>query len=480
MPKHNEAVMPSLDVKEPLGIAPGVLAKRDIVKTSTWCPNPKPDIEFDQWCDPLNPKTIIYKDVLKAASAIKEEYPYTPLVKSRYCKQFGLDLHYKFEIFHRTGSFNERGALYSLMMLSDEQKKNGVITASLGNWAMALAYQGYKLNIPIMVVLPVHTLLSTVEKCEDFGATVVLNGVNLAESKRHAFVMAEQNSRTYINGYDHPHVIAASGTIGLEILEQLPQTDAILVPVGGGGLIAGIAAVVKHLNPQILIYGIEPDKCCSFFKAMENEEPYQTAIGRSVAETLGVPTAGCNAFHTAKSLIDKMVLVDDDWIARAILHLVENEKMVAEGAGATSLSALLAVPDVLPELKGKSIVCVITGGNIDQIILPRCLERAKAVEGRLIKLTVTLPADSMNLQLKVLSMIANVGCNVLWCDVEHAWLLENDFRTIYFNLIIETFSLEHSCTLKRVMERLFPNICDFLEEPFSPIPICACFPKRFP
>ncbi|KAL0819571.1 hypothetical protein ABMA28_007662 [Loxostege sticticalis] len=479
MQKQNEKVIPFSEDKEPLGIAPGVLAKRDIVKTSTWCPNPKPDIEFDQWCDPLNPKTITYKDVLKAAAAIKEGIPRTSLVKSRFCQRFRIDLYYKYEIFHHTGSFHERGALYSLMMLSKEQKKKGVITASLGNWAMALAYQGLILNIPVMVVLPVQTLLSTVEKCEDFGATVILNGVNLAESKRHAFVLLAENGRTYINGYDHPHVIAASGTIGLEIMHQLPQAEVVIVPVGGGGLIAGVAAAIKHINPQVLIYGIEPDKCCCFFKAMENEYPYQTAIGRSVAESLGVPSAGWNAFHTARSLIDKMVLVNDDWISRAVLHLADDEKIVTEGAGASSFSSLMADPDIVPEIRGKSVVCIITGGNIDSITLPRCFERAKAVEGRLVKLTVTLPADSMKEQLKVLSMVANVGCNILQSYIEHSWLTENDFKTIYLTLIIETYSLDHACSLKRVMERLFPNICNFLEEPFSPIPTCACFPKRF-
>ncbi|CAH0400541.1 unnamed protein product [Chilo suppressalis] len=466
-----------MDSKEPLGPSPAVLAKRDKVKPSQWCH--KVNIEFDNWCDSDNPKTILPNDVIKAAAAITHEIPKTPLTKSRYTTKLNMDLYYKLEIFHRTGSFSERGALYSLKMLGVEQRKIGVITASLGNWAMALAYYGCKLNIPVTVVLPVYTLVSVVEKCKYFKAKVILNGKNLAESKRHAFTILADSGKTYINGYDHPHVIAGAGTIGIEILEQLPQIDAILVPVGGGGLIAGIAAIVKHIKPEVLIYGIEPVKCCSFFKAMENKWPYETAVSRSLAESLAVPTAGYNAYNTAQSMIDKMVLVDDDWITRAVLHLVESEKIVVEGAGAVSMSALLAVPEIIPELREKTVVCLITGGNIDAVTLPKCLDRAKAVEGRLIKLTVALPVDGMKEQVQILRIIANVGCNIVRSYYERGWTTGNEFFKIYLTLLIETTGLEKSCTLKRVMERLFPDKCKFLEEPFSPIPMCACFPKRF-
>ncbi|CAH0756473.1 unnamed protein product [Diatraea saccharalis] len=173
-----------------------------------------------------------------------------------------------------------------------------------------------------------------------------------------------------------------------------------------------------------------------------------------------------------------MVLVDEDWITRAILHLLENENFIVEGAGAVSMSALLAVPDILPELREKNVVCLITGGNIDVVTLPKSLERAKAVEGRLIKLTVTLPLNGMKEQSKILSIIANVGCNILRSYIDRGWT-DNDFYTIYLTLEIETKGLEHACILKRVLERLFPRKCDFIEEPFSPIPTCSCFPKKF-
>ncbi|XP_059053346.1 L-threonine ammonia-lyase-like isoform X2 [Achroia grisella] len=426
MQKPTNTVQLHLETTPSLGIAPGALVNRDSAKRNIWCP--KPEIEFDSWCNPNNPKLITYKEISKAMNVLREHFPVTPLLRSRCCVQFGLEVNYKLEIFHRTGSFNERGALYTLLMLKENQRKFGVITASTGSWAMALAYYGHKLDIPVTTVLPLYTLINVVEMCKGYGATVILNGKSLAEAKNQAFIVRAESGATYLNSYDHPYAIAAAGSIGVEIMEQLPQTDAILIPVGGGGLLAGISTAVKHIKPEVLIY----------------------------------------------------VLVNDDWISRAVLHLTEEERFVADGAGATSLSALFGLPNILPELRGKTVVCVISGGNIDTDTLPRCIERAKAVEGRIIKMTVTLPADETTEQLKIFSTIANLGCNVRQYYTEHAWLTENDFYTIYLTLTCETRDIKHACTLKRVMERLFPNMCHFLEEPFSPIPICSCFAKKLP
>ncbi|XP_059053345.1 putative threonine dehydratase isoform X1 [Achroia grisella] len=478
MQKPTNTVQLHLETTPSLGIAPGALVNRDSAKRNIWCP--KPEIEFDSWCNPNNPKLITYKEISKAMNVLREHFPVTPLLRSRCCVQFGLEVNYKLEIFHRTGSFNERGALYTLLMLKENQRKFGVITASTGSWAMALAYYGHKLDIPVTTVLPLYTLINVVEMCKGYGATVILNGKSLAEAKNQAFIVRAESGATYLNSYDHPYAIAAAGSIGVEIMEQLPQTDAILIPVGGGGLLAGISTAVKHIKPEVLIYGIEPEKCCGFYKAMKNEHPYHIIAGRSIAGSLAISTPGHNAFHTAKPSINKMVLVNDDWISRAVLHLTEEERFVADGAGATSLSALFGLPNILPELRGKTVVCVISGGNIDTDTLPRCIERAKAVEGRIIKMTVTLPADETTEQLKIFSTIANLGCNVRQYYTEHAWLTENDFYTIYLTLTCETRDIKHACTLKRVMERLFPNMCHFLEEPFSPIPICSCFAKKLP
>ncbi|XP_045502568.1 L-threonine ammonia-lyase-like [Colias croceus] len=464
--------------KDCLGEAPGVLAKRNIVQPVPWCPLPVADnTDIDPSCDPDNPRKITYKDVSKANALIKEEFSETPLLRSKCCKQFQMDFYYKLEVFHHTGSYNERKAFYALSMLNEEQRSRGVITASLGNWALALAYYGQRLKIPVTVVLPSNSSIIYVGRCHELGAFVVSFGENLDEAKGQAFVMLKKRGQVYINGYDHPNVIAASGSIGIEILRQLPQTDAIIAPVGGGGLLAGVAAAVKHIKPEILVYGIESNRARSFFKAMENDGPQKTPVTRGLATSLAVPIVGYNAYHTAKSLVDKLVLVDDDWIARAILHLAEEEKLVVEGAAAASLGAFMALPDVLPELRHKSIVCILTGGNIETMTLSRCLERAKAIEGRIIKLSVRVPANDPHEHLRVLSMIANVGGNIINYLSEKAMPEEDEYGINYVKILCETKGIEHACTIKRVLERLFPNQCKFVEEPYSPVPICACFPR---
>ncbi|XP_047512267.1 L-threonine dehydratase catabolic TdcB-like isoform X2 [Pieris napi] len=409
-------------LKESLGEAPAVLAKRKPVCPTPWCPTSEEQI--DPSCDPDFPKTITYKDILTAYRAISEEIPRTPLVRSKCCAKFDMEIFYKVEIFYQTGSCNERKAFYALSVLNEDEKCHGVITASLGNWALALAFYGQRLGIPVTVVLPSTTPVYVVGKCHELGAFVVSYGETLDDARRQAFVMLKKRGQVYINGYDNPNVIAASGSIGIEILEQLPETDAIIVPVGGGGLLAGISAAVKHIKPGILVY----------------------------------------------------VLVNDDCISRAMLHLVEEEKLIVEGAGAASLAAFMSMPNILPELKKKTVVCVLTGGNIDTLILPRCLERAKIIEGRIVKLSVRLSLDEPWEHLKVLSMIANVGANVIQYLSEKP-LLDDDFDKSYLKVLCETRDIGHACTLKRVMERLFPNKCQFYEEPYCPVPICACFPR---
>ncbi|XP_045533058.1 L-threonine ammonia-lyase-like isoform X2 [Pieris brassicae] len=462
-------------LKESLGEAPAVLAKRKPVDPAPWCPTSEE--QKDPSCNPDFPKTITYKDILTAYRAISEEIPRTPLVRSKCCAEFDMEIFYKVEIFYQTGSYNERKAFYALSVLNEDEKCHGVITASLGNWALALAFYGQRLGIPVTVVLPSTTPVYVVGKCHELGAFVVSYGETLDDARRQAFVMLKKRGQVYINGYDNPNVIAASASIGIEILEQLPETDAIIVPVGGGGLLAGISAAVKHIKPGILVYGVQTKTSSSFYNAMEKGRPYQTVVTRNLATSLIVPTAGYNAFHTARGLIDKMVLVNDDCISRAMLHLVEEEKLIVEGAGAASLATFMSMPNILPELRKKTVVCVLTGGNIDTLILPRCLERAKIIEGRIVKLSVRLSLDEPWEHLKVLSMIANVGANVIQYLSEKP-LLDDDFDKTYLKVLCETRDIGHACTLKRVMERLFPNKCQFYEEPYRPVPICACFPRR--
>lgn len=239
-------------------------------------------------------------------------------------------------------------------MLSEEQKKIGVISASLGNHAQGLSYHGFKLGIPVTVVMPTAAPIMKIQNCRNHGATVVVQGDDMGQAKKIAMKMSKDNGLVYINGYDHPHIMAGQGTIGLEIADQVQNADAVIVPVGGAGLIAGIATAIKALNPKTKIIGVESEKCQSFTKALENGGPIYTPIKSTLADGLAVPTVGYNAYATVLPLLDKMVVVKEEWIAVAILKLVEMEKCVVEGAGAAGLAAILA--GHLNEFKGKKLV----------------------------------------------------------------------------------------------------------------------------
>lgn len=236
-------------------------------------------------------------------------------------------------------------------MLTDAEKQRGVISASLGNHAQGLSYHAQLLNIRCTVVMPKAAPIMKVQKCRSYGATVIVYGNDMADAKLHALAISKRDAVPYINGYDHPHIIAGQGTIGLEICEQVKNADAVVVPVGGGGLIAGVAAAVKAMNPRTKIVGVESEKCQSFTNALAAGEPTFTPNEPTLADGLAVPTVGYNAFKTVVPLLDKMVVVKEEWIALAILRLVELEKCVVEGAGAAGLAAILG--GHLDEFKNK-------------------------------------------------------------------------------------------------------------------------------
>ncbi|XP_026671082.1 uncharacterized protein LOC108627036 isoform X3 [Ceratina calcarata] len=319
---------------------------------------------IDPFCVEDNPHKITFEDITSAAFKIKCGIVNTPCVQSRLSDATGIDLYLKKDFLQRTGSFKERGARYALLMLSEEQKQAGVISASLGNHALALCYHGYKLGIPVTVVMPVLAPIMKIAACRQYGANVIVDGPDMGEAKRIALRHGKEKGLTYINGYDHPDIMAGQGTLGLEIVEQVPNIDAVVVPIGGGGLIAGVALAVKTLHPNVTIIGVESERCPSFYMARKTNRPTRATIDSTLADGLAVPMVGYNAFATANSLIDKLVVVKEEWIAIAILKLVENEKCIVEGAGATGLAAILA--GQLDELKGKRVVLSLCGGNISR------------------------------------------------------------------------------------------------------------------
>ncbi|EYC10005.1 hypothetical protein Y032_0058g2936 [Ancylostoma ceylanicum] len=350
----------------------------------------EPDVlPTDPACDPDHPVKITFSDVSSAAFNIKNGVLRTPCNKSaNLSKLLDMELYFKKEYLQVTGSFKERGARYALSRLSKEEKERGVIAASAGNHALALSYHGQQLGIPVNVVMPVFAPLMKIGMCRSYGANVILKGDNIGKAKEHAMRLVAEKKFKYINGYDHPDILAGQGTIGLEILEQVPDVDAVVVPVGGAGLIAGIAVAVKTLKPHIQVIAVESDTCPSYTEALKAGKPVMASVRSTLADGLAVPMVGGNALATLEGLVDKHVLVCEESTALSILRLIEMEKAVVEGGGAVGLAAMIT--GKLPELRGKKVVTILTGGNIDTTVLGRTIERGLAVDGRLIRLEVVV------------------------------------------------------------------------------------------
>nr|XP_008196308.1 PREDICTED: L-threonine ammonia-lyase isoform X1 [Tribolium castaneum] len=408
----------------------------------------------DPSCNPDSPLKVTFEEITSAAYKIKSGIINTPCPRSHMSHLTGMDVYLKKDFLQNTGSFKERGARYAMLMLSPERRQNGVIAASLGNHAQAVCYHGYLLGIPVTVVMPIIAPIMKIQKCKEFNANVIMEGKDMAEAKKIAIKMAKEKGYTYINGYDHPQIIAGQGTIALEILEQVEDIDAIVVPTGGGGLLAGVAVAVKTLNPKIKIIGVESERCASFSKAMDAEKPVSTAIEGTLADGLAVPMVGYNAWETAKSLVDKMVVVKEEWIAVAILRMVELEKCVVEGAGAVGLAAILA--GQLDEFKGKRVVLILSGGNIDTTILGRCLERGLAADGRLVKCKVTV-SDRPGGISELCKLIGSIGVSIKDVIHERAWVTSDVF-SVEVKVVCETRDYAHSLELRELLFNRYKKV----------------------
>jgi threonine dehydratase len=290
---------------------------------------------------------VTFSDISRANVAIRTGIKRTPCVKSYFLSELiGANVFLKTEFQQFTGSFKERGARNAILALLREHggeylRGKGVIAASAGNHALALAYHGKDLNVPVTVVMPVVAPLAKVDKCRKFGANVVIHGLHIGEAKEHAEELILSTGLEYVNGYDDPPIIAGAGTIGIEIIEDVPCVDAVVVPVGGAGLIAGIGCAVKTLKPDVKVFGVEPFFAASYTAALGAGKPVPAKVTPTLADGLAVPTVGSNAFDVARHYVDECVLCTEKEVSLAILRLIENEKMVVEGGGATGLAALL-------------------------------------------------------------------------------------------------------------------------------------------
>jgi len=393
---------------------------------------------------------VQFSDITAAAERIKGKVIHSPCPPSvPLSLATGLDIHCKLEYLQRTGSFKERGACNKLLLLTPEQKRRGVIAASAGNHALGVAYHGKLLGIPVTVVMPRSAPLTKVVNCRQMGANIILQGANYEEARQHATQLGQDQGLTLIHGFDDPAVIAGQGTLGLEIVEQVPDLDAIIVPIGGAGLIAGVALAIKTLKPKVMVIGVEPDHAASYVAALKAGKPVLFPTKPTLADGLAVPQVGENALKLARQFVDRTVIVRERDIALAILRLVELEKAVVEGAGAASLAACLA--GLVPELAGLKVVLPLCGGNIDTTILGRILERGLVTDGRLCQFTTTI-SDRPGGLAAFAALIADEGASVI--DIEHDRAFGNgDISTVVVRCVVETRDAQHIASLHQRLHK---------------------------
>ncbi len=398
--------------------------------------------------------SVTFEDILAARDRIAGGVVETPCGESPALSELtGCRVFPKAEYLQRTGSFKERGARNALLLLPEAQKKIGVVAASAGNHALALAYHGRELGIPVTVVMPTVAPIIKQSRCRGMGAKVLLHGDNIGEAKNLADKLVESEGLAYVHGFDGADVIAGAGTLGLEILKQVPEADAIIVPVGGGGLIAGLGLAVKRLRPECLVIGVETLRSASYSAAMESGCPVPAVVGGTLADGLAVPCVGARAFEIAQKVVDKVVTVDEEAVALAILRLVELEKGVVEGAGATPLAALLA--DKLQELKGKRVVLCLCGGNIDPTILGRVIEHGLTVDGRLARFTAVI-SDRPGGLARLTGALAEAGASIKQIVHERAFA-SADVTSVEVECIVETRDRKHlECVLEKLAQLGIP------------------------
>ena len=358
----------------------------------------------------MTPLAVTFADIEAARTRIAGAVYVSPCPESIPLSEVaGMRLFCKLENLQRTGSFKERGARNALLLLNAGQRERGVIAASAGNHALGLAYHGRLLNIPVTVVMPRFAPLVKYNTCRRLGANVILHGATFLEAKEHARTLCAGDGLTYIHGYDDPAIIAGQGTMGLEILDQVPDLEAVVIPLGGGGLLAGVALAIKTQRPAVQIIGVEPEGAAKFAAALAAGCPVQIRCSPTLADGLAVPDIGANAFPIVRRYLDKLVTVNEDEIALAILRIVELEKAIVEGSGASGLAAVLA--GKLPELAGKTVVLPFCGGNIDPAILSRVIDKGLVADGRVCRFSAVI-SDRPGGLAGLTKLIADSGASV--------------------------------------------------------------------
>lgn len=355
-------------------------------------------------------------DIRDAMARVRASIYLSPCAHSEtFSRATGLSIYFKLENLQMTGSFKERGALARLSRLDPTERGRGVIAASAGNHAQGVAYHATQMGVAATIVMPETTPLIKVVSTREYGATVVLFGANYDDACAEALRRADDTGATFVHAFDDDLVIAGQGTLGLELLEQQPDLDAVVVPVGGGGLIGGLACAIKESRPAVRIIGVEPAGVASASQAMSAGGPVTLEPASTLADGIAVRRTGERTFPLIERYVDEIVTVDEEEIANGVLLLLEREKTVAEGAGAAALAAVVNGRASLP--LGARTAVVVSGGNIDVNLLARIIERGLAKDGRLIQLEVKL-SDSPGALHVFIGLLAGHRANVL--DIAHA------------------------------------------------------------
>ena len=363
-----------------------------------------------------------------------------------FSKESGNEVFIKPENLQKTGSFKIRGAYNKITNLSDEEKKKGVIASSAGNHAQGVAYGAKESGIKAVIVMPKSTPLIKVESTKQYGAEVILHGDVYDDAFKKAKELEEKKGYVFVHPFDDKDVIYGQGTIALEILEELPETDIVLVPIGGGGLISGIACAAKILKPEIKIIGVEPDGAASAYEAIKEDKVIELKEANTIADGTAVKKIGNTTFEYIKKYVDEIITVSDYELMEAFLLLVEKHKIIAENSGILSLAALKKLKE-----KNKKVVSVVSGGNIDVLMISSMINKGLIRRDRIFNFTVNIP-DKPGELAKVVDLIAEQGANVV--KLEHNQFKNlSRFKDIELQIIVETNGSEHIQKLIQAFEK---------------------------
>jgi threonine dehydratase len=391
----------------------------------------------------MNELPVTVDDIRRAQSAIAAAVAHTPTIRAAALSEMaGCDVFLKLETLHATGSFKERGALNKLLSLGPDERRAGVVAMSAGNHAQGVAYHARRLGIPATIVMPAGTPFTKIDRTEALGAKVVLKGQSLTDARRAADALARDRGFVLVHPYDDPAVIAGQGTIALEMLGDCPDLDTLVVPIGGGGLISGIAVAAKALMPDIAIIGVQSALYPSMYRILRGEEPGLPVEATTLAEGIAVKEPGELTRLIVAELVDAVRLVGERQLESAVELLIERQRLIVEGAGAAGVAALLAEPE---RFRGHRVGIVLTGGNIDARLLASLLMRGLVRSGRFVRLRAELP-DLPGVLSRVSGVVGGLGGNIV--EVHHQRLFhDTSVKRAELDLVIETQNRRHVDTI---------------------------------